>query len=794
MPEVEMPSLKSRSRIKIMSAEPKELEGLPVIKSKVSFLPFINYLKSKAEGINNSSSKFYKDLIEKFEQHPQLLQPIIDERILEEHADLLEMLCNSLFPMVTEQEKNTYALAAPYQFRVFYYSDAFKKLFLDDTRQNLLLPEGLPSEKLKAIECSMIYDHVLEKFYGIKLNEVPALIYPVMDAATGMKRYYKIKYDRRFIDLHAKGDLPAIKDCAVCLNTFRIMDIDQQLKAMPLELFEAEGFALWTAEDVTIAESIESIKRVLLRHDDCDTSIINDLKDAVHAVVGLSDVEVGIMPFVKINGEFILDDKCTAHGLLGQQWKANDPDHLMEFRMFMGMLAERPGVMPLTVITEELAEMAPPLKALRNRGYRSVINYPLQNSDGLLGIVELASKTEGLLTHDVLARLEPLIPLLSVAMIKNRETFNNKIEKLVKEKFTALQPSVEWKFSEVAWDHLKQDGNDGSEAHIAFDNVYPLYGAIDIRNSSIERAHAMQKDLKQHLQLVNDTLDTLLADVQLTLLEELKYKNQKFADSISETLLTEDELKINEFLEEDVRPVLTHIQKSNSSMEAVIEHYFKVVNDRNGQLYHHRNEFEETLATINKEVLQYLEKEEHALQQSFPHYFEKYRTDGVEYNIYIGQSMAPNKPFDMLYLKNIRLWQLKSMAEVARITNGLLPSLKVPLQTTQIILVHNQPICISFRKDERRFDVEGSYNIRYEIMKKRIDKACIKETGERLTQPGKIAIVYGNQKEAQDYEEYIHFIQSKGLIQPGIEHLELEELQGLKGLKALRVSINMFSS
>jgi hypothetical protein len=190
-------------------------------------------------------------------------------------------------------------------------------------------------------------------------------------------------------------------------------------------------------------------------------------------------------------------------------------------------------------------------------------------------------------------------------------------------------------------------------------------------------------------------------------------------------------------------------------------------------------------------VLQYLEKEEQALQLSFPHYFEKYRTDGVEYNIYIGQSMAPTKPFDMLYLKNIRLWQLKSMAEVARITNGLLPSLKVPLQTTQIILVHTQPISISFRKDERRFDVEGSYNIRYEIMKKRIDKARIRETGERLTQPGKIAIVYGNQKEAQDYEEYIHFIQSKGLILPEIEHLELEELQGLKGLKALRVGIKL---
>jgi hypothetical protein len=70
----------------------------------------------------------------------------------------------------------------------------------------------------------MIYEHVLEKFYGIKLNDSPELVYPVIDANTGMKRYYRIRYDRRFIDVDLKAELPPIQDCAVCLNTFRIMD------------------------------------------------------------------------------------------------------------------------------------------------------------------------------------------------------------------------------------------------------------------------------------------------------------------------------------------------------------------------------------------------------------------------------------------------------------------------------------------------------------------------------------------------------------------------------------------
>jgi hypothetical protein len=105
-------------------------------------------------------------------------------------------------------------------------------------------------------------------------------------------------------------------------------------------------------------------------------------------------------------------------------------------------------------------------------------------------------------------------------------------------------------------------------------------------------------------------------------------------------------------------------------------------------------------------------------------------------------------------------------------------------------LAHSVPLSISFRTEERKFDVDGAYNVRYEIIKKRIDKVRIKETNERLTQPGKIAIVYSQVKDATEYEEYIEFLQNLHLIKPGIEHYDLEELQGVVGLKALRVDVN----
>jgi hypothetical protein len=108
-------------------------------------------------------------------------------------------------------------------------------------------------------------------------------------------------------------------------------------------------------------------------------------------------------------------------------------------------------------------------------------------------------------------------------------------------------------------------------------------------------------------------------------------------------------------------------------------------------------------------------------------------------------------------------------------------------------LAHSIPLSISFRRKERKFDVDGAYNIRYEIVKKRIDKVHLKDSDERLTQPGKVAIVYSQNKELEEYLKYIEFLQSENLLGENVEHLELEDTQGISGLKALRVEVNLNS-
>ena len=111
------------------------------------------------------------------------------------------------------------------------------------------------------------------------------------------------------------------------------------------------------------------------------------------------------------------------------------------------------------------------------------------------------------------------------------------------------------------------------------------------------------------------------------------------------------------------------------------------------------------------------------------------------------------------------------------------------IEIAPLILAYTTPITLKFRQDEKRLEVDGSYNIRYSVLKKRIDKATISGTKKRLTQPDSISIVYTQEEEAAAYEKHLHYLAKKGLIQKEWDLFELEPMHGVEGLKAIRISV-----
>ena len=225
------------------------------------------------------------------------------------------------------------------------------------------------------------------------------------------------------------------------------------------------------------------------------------------------------------------------------------------------------------------------------------------------------------------------------------------------------------------------------------------------------------------------------------------------------------------------------------ALKEEVDNYFNSIDDKVNVLYNHRKEYDDTIATINKEMASLLDKKQEEAQLMYPHYFERFKTDGVEHNMYIGESITKEDSFNPIYLYNLRLWQLQVMCEMENAYYQMQSNFPVALDVASMILVFNQPLSISFRMDEKQFDVDGTYNARYEIVKKRVDKAYIKGTNKRITDKGKITVIYSQKQDEREYLSYIKFLQSKNYLDTDVEILELQDLQAVTGLKAIRVSV-----
>lgn len=273
--------------------------------------------------------------------------------------------------------------------------------------------------------------------------------------------------------------------------------------------------------------------------------------------------------------------------------------------------------------------------------------------------------------------------------------------------------------------------------------------------------------------------------VEFNLTDVPKMMHERFLSNVNR------EHDILKFMQEEFEPVMAGLENRGGKVLAAIQSYKEVLHGDLGFVYNHRRSFDESVNKVNGYLASYLDSRQDEAQAMYPHYFERYKTDGVEFNMYIGSSITPEQPFDRLLVKNLRLWQLMTMVEMEWEFKKLQETLDKPLDIASLILAFSTPLSIQFRMDEKHFDVEGAYNARYEIIKKRIDKAHIKGTPERITKPGSIVVVYTSEEDEREYLRYFDYLQSKGyLAEGGIEVLDVEDLQGVTGLKALRMTID----
>lgn len=760
--------------------------------SKVSFQPLLSVLKRTLHhGSSQGAKKLYSGILDYSDQHSELQRPIDDLSALEPHREWIEMLVSIIFPPTASENEMLYSVGVPFSYKTIHTSRLFQMLFLEPGTNDIKIPDNETGRDIEHDRAIGAYNLILRKYCNYHAPEFVLSVHPYHDPHSGLIKYMELQLDTRYIDVKFTGSHLPIPEDFINKKDHGLLSLEELQHNIPIEQFAFEGIVIGRVIDVTEREVISQMKSELLNLNAfSEGAVYHKLQDLVQSLIGLKDIRIGITPFFKVNGHYVFSELHNSNSLLFKHYQAvmeRDTVNDCCRELFMG--TDKPII--YEKVNEEIVKEIDYLGFYFDQGYRSLILAPLKHNGDLWGILEIGSDHEGKLNYKHITKLDIAIPLFTRAIEKSAESLDTQIDKMIKEQFTAVQPSVEWKFTEAAYNFIiqKQQGKDPKPERIAFEYVYPLYGAIDIRNSSVERSQSIQLDFIEQLQMAAAIIKKAQASMPFPLLQEVQYKIDKHISSASDVLLSDEETTIHDFLLNQVTSIFKHLKGTAPAVQKDIDGYFAALDKNIGMIYHHRKAFEESIAQINEQVSRFIDREQTSVQQIFPHYFERYVTDGVDFNIYIGQSLAPRKKFDELYLRNMKMWQLTTLAKASRLTNELCKQLSHPMKTTQLILAHSTPISISFRADERKFDVDGAGNIRYEIIKKRIDKVRIKDTNERFTQPGKISIVYSQPKDAEEYAEYIEFLQNQKLLKPGIEHHELEELQGVVGLKGLRVDV-----
>jgi hypothetical protein len=727
---------------------------------------------------------------ERIKQAPELSAVIHDVSVIATHQRLVDLIMSAMFPPgFWEQEYG--AALFPFQLRAFYATSLFRRTLMNDDG-TLHGRVNVDEQRLGAAKLLLAYELILERTYGIDLGVEIPVIFTSEDPATTLERHFRLDFDWRFVDVKLDGPAPKLTDAMRRQLQSGDVDIDQLRDLVPPETVTLRGFMTLKAVDVTDQEVLSSLKRDLIDKESIVSSArFESLQAKLRTLFRRPGLHLGL---AAVEGDRVLvlnDAMSHDHGCIF----ADSAHH--KTSEFTGSLYERAVIQNRPVIIQDLAAWPDRTRweeELIAAGARTFVCAPLRYQDKVIGTLELISPRPGDLNATHLPKLEEVLPLFSMAVQRSVEELDARVQAMIKEKCTAVHPVVEWRFRKAALNIIERKSENVSDAAaemepIVFENVYPLYGLADIRGASVQRGVAIQADLLTQLRLAADVLRAASEARSLPALDELRYRVDKRIAQVQRSLSSGDEIGIVGFLRANVESLFDQLGTFGTDVRARIALYRGALDARLGVVYRRRQLFEESVRRIAEAISAHLDREELAAQAMFPHYFEKQQTDGVDYQIYVGPSLLEDGRFDPICLTNLRLWQLLVTCGIAVRAHQLRDRLPVPLETTHLILVQHTPRSIRFRFDEKRFDVDGAYDIRYEIVKKGIDKAVVDGTSDRVTQPGRIAIVYSQSPEAREYRAYIEYLQNLGYLTSEVEELELGELQGVQGLRALRVAV-----
>ena len=756
-------------------------------KTIISFHKLIESFEEIALSDVDYRSNYAKAILKQIEPLPELRTGIKNYSTIKENEALIRNLLADLFPTALTRNEIK-AVTIPFQNLSFNYTERFTKILNNAGSEFDMEIRDFDEHQFYINNCCII----LSTYYKQQVDFSKPFFYDIPDE-NGVEKHYRILYNADFMEVIPTENSVHLTQEDIDLLIDNYNDIALWKSKFPKESWILKGFGIVSLFDATTESAISNLKSNLLKPDSQTVAIDEIVTNIFKSIFKISDLKVGFIVYNEEEEKFIRPVKFDSqlNSFLLSKDQEVDCKNAFFGCSFENLLDNNePLVISNVKKFIEESENKKLGEHLLKQGIQSCVFAPIIKDGHLLGVVELVSQNPRDLNSVNATKLELVLPYLTDTIDRYNTDMQHQIEAIIQREYTTIHPSVYWKFKRESQNYFQNTNHikDYIFKEIVFKNVYPLYGQIDIKGSSEHRNETVKIDLKNQLTTLLQIFNNQKPNSNLVLLEQRKFELESLRDELEHPLKADSEQQIQRYIEDEIHPILRNT-KDNAKNEKLEQLYFESLDQKTGMFYEERKKFDNAMSIINKKLASVLDKKQVEAQQIYPHYYERFKTDGVEHNLYIGASIAPTKPFDIMYLHNLRLWQLQTLCEMELEHHVLKESLPYELDVTSLILVFSAPLSIRFRMDEKRFDVDGTYNARYEVVKKRIDKSNIKGTKDRITEKEKITIVYSQNSEEAEYLKYIKYLQHKKILEPGIEQFEVEDLQGVSGLRAIRVKV-----
>ena len=740
--------------------------------------------KMEAEASDNPEYALsHQRVLDKTKEFPELTTGIKNLDFFDENETLMKELLRDLFPpMLTGNEIK--AIGLPFYNFFFNPSKRFQSILKNAGENFDLFIKGLDPHRFYVMSCCLI----LRDFYKVPLNMSMPFIFDIPNEE-GIVNHYRFLNNVDFVDINPLEEYRNLTEEEIGELLDNFDDYELWKEKFPPKSWELKGFAVVNFFDATTEIAVSNLKSKLINLED-DKNLKSEMNKIFRSIFQVPDLELGFTAIDFEENKFVRNpingviDSFILSGGIPQDCK----NELLCEKNF-NTLVETRKFFSISDVERTYQEFPDSTfaKQFYESGIKSAIFAPIIKNKKLLGIIELVSRKKMLNSINA-TKMEIVMPYLEDTMDRLYDGIETRIQAIIQREYTSIHPSVYWKFRQEAERHIGfyREEFDLPYRKITFENLTPLFGQTDIRNSSVSRNLAIKKDLEINLMMISEVFKKLSSDNDL---EEINQKLVQYQNLLNNDLKADTESQVQNFIHQEVHPLLESIKLQNVNYNQIVTDYHKQLDSKTELVYNFRKKFDDSLSSINKTLADILDKRQEEQQRRFPFYYERFKTDGVEHNMYIGASIEPDLTYDPIFLKNLRLWQLRVLCETEIKYNIYRETLDYSLDVSSLILVYSTPISIRFRMDEKRFDVDGSYNARYEMIKKRIDKSLVKNSHERITQPGKISIIFSQDREREEYLKLIKILQDQNVLST-IEELEVEDLQGINGLRALRVAVN----